>query len=229
MTSLELRVSEVTPKQTHEWLEKKHYAHAIPLIQHAFALWHKGRMVGVCTMGPPPRVMNMGASIFDKQIEIPTFELNRLVTNDDLPANSLSFFVARCIRMMPKPSVIVSYADANQGHHGYIYQATSWLYAGETLREPRYINTQNGKVLHPRTVYSMFGTRDIERMPSHIEIVKEDKPKHRYFKLNGTKRQRKRMMKHFKYEHQPYPKGENQNYVPGQMSSTTASFDGWFD
>ena len=229
MTSRELVVCEVEPWTTHEWLRKKHYAHAIPLIQFSFGLYYKGRMVGVCTMGPPPRVMNMGHSIFNGQLEIPTYELNRLVTNDNLPDNSLSYFVSRCLRMMPKPSVIVSYADANQGHHGFIYQATSWLYAGETLREPRYINSQNGAVLHPRTVYSMFGTRDIKRMPSHISIIKEDKPKHRYFKLNGTARQRKRMFKHFKYEHQSYPKGENTNYVPGQMDATTQSFAGWFD
>lgn len=228
MASSELVVSEVEPWTTHEWLKKKHYAQAVPLIQFSFGLYHNGRMVGACTIGPPPRVMNMGASIFNNEIEIPTYELNRLVTNDNLPPNSLSFFVAQCIKRLPKPCVVVSYADGNMGHHGYIYQATSWIYAGETLREPRYINTQNGKVLHPRTVYSMFGTRDIDRMPPHITIVKEEKSKHRYFKLHGTKRQRKRMLKHFKYEHQPYPKGENTNYVPGQMEATTQSFDGWF-
>lgn len=26
--------------------------------------------------------------------------------------------------------ILVSYADSAQGHHGYIYQATNWIYTG---------------------------------------------------------------------------------------------------
>ncbi len=30
--------------------------------------------------------------------------------------------------------IIVSYADTSQNHHGYIYQATNWIYTGLTKK-----------------------------------------------------------------------------------------------
>lgn len=227
MTSLE--VVSIPPKDTHEWLKKRHYAKAVPIIQEAFALYYDDILSGVCTFGPPPRVMNRGKSLFNGEADIATYELNRLVVRDGLPKNTLSQFLSAALKLMPNPCVIVSYADGNMGHHGYIYQATNWLYCGETLREPRYLNKQTGKLLHPRTVYSMFGTRDIERMPSHIEIVKEDNTKHRYVKMMVGKKLRKRLLSHLRYDILPYPKGENKRYETGEIGSTKRSFNAWFD
>ena len=226
MTSIE--VVSVKAEDTHEWLKKRHYAKAVPIIQHSFGLYFDGVLSGVCTFGPP-RVMNRGKSLFNGEADIDTYELNRLVVRDGLPDNTLSQFLSRSLRMLPKPCVIVSYADGNQGHHGYIYQATNWLYCGETLREPRYLNTQTGKKLHPRTVYSMFGTRDVERMPSHIQIIKEENTKHRYVKLMVGKKLRRRLLSHLRYDVLPYPKGENTRYEAGEIASTKRSFGAWFD
>jgi len=49
----------------------------------------------------------------------------------------------------PGIRLVVSFADSTQGHHGGIYQATNWLYAGKTAscvfyRDPK------GKLWHPR-------------------------------------------------------------------------------
>ena len=38
--------------------------------------------------------------------------------------------VGRSLRLLPKPSVVVSYADTAQGHVGYVYQAANFIYTG---------------------------------------------------------------------------------------------------
>ena len=55
------------------------------------------------------------------------YELNRLCTNDDLDKNANSYFISRCFDLLPKPMIIVSYADKSVGHNGYIYQALNFM------------------------------------------------------------------------------------------------------
>ena len=38
--------------------------------------------------------------------------------------------VSKCLKLLPRPMIIVSYSDTRQGHNGYIYQATNWIYTG---------------------------------------------------------------------------------------------------
>jgi hypothetical protein len=66
-----------------------------------------------------------------------------LIVEDNLPKNSLSFFVSSCLkelhRELKEPLCIISYSDPNAGHHGYIYQATNWLYTGESNPKKKYV------------------------------------------------------------------------------------------
>lgn len=62
------------------------------------------------------------------------FELNRLCVSEGLPKNALSWFVGQTFKMLPSPLALVSFADSGQNHHGYIYQATNWIYTGLSTR-----------------------------------------------------------------------------------------------
>ena len=113
-----------------EWLLHKHYAHRIPCISYAFGLYNEElRMVGCCTYGLPAN-RSLAEGAVEQEWADKLYELNRLVVDEGLPRNVLSFFVAQTLKMLPKPLIIVSYADDGQGHHGYIYQATNWAYTG---------------------------------------------------------------------------------------------------
>ena len=57
-------------------------------------------------------------------------------------------------RQSPGLRLVVSYADAGQGHVGTIYQATGWLYLGTS--DQSYLRIA-GQVVHPRTVYDRYG------------------------------------------------------------------------
>lgn len=127
----EFEVRGITYDDTREWLLYKHYAHRMPSISFAYGLYRDNTLVGVCTYGYPATGAIAVGAFGGKYAEF-LFELNRLCVNDDLPLNALSFFVGQTFKLLPKPCILVSYADSGQNHHGYIYQATNWVYTGLT-------------------------------------------------------------------------------------------------
>jgi len=184
-----------------EWFLKKHYAKRIPSISFCFGLY-SDKLEGVCSFGFPPNYnYNDGRCVFN-EYKCLTIELNRLVVNDGLTKNSLSFFVSQCLKMLPKPCCIVSYADQNQGHNGYIYQATNWIYTGVSTPKHQYI-FEDGSIFDIR--------RGIENKGKIIDKIKV-KPTHRYIYFNGSKTDINKMKKKFKMKIMKYPKGENKRY-----------------
>lgn len=203
---LQFTVRQIPSFQTHEWLLKKHYAKRIPQIMYAFGLYDSELVnVGVCTFGFACR------KIQDKYAPVAIFELNRLVLNDN-QKNAASYFVSKCLRLYPvKPCYIVSYADANHGHHGYIYQALNGIYTGESSSEN--IVTVNGKQMHRRSLNAMFGTSSVTKLAESMQVdVEEQVGKHRYFFLLGNKKDKAILSENLQYTVHPYPKGENKRY-----------------
>lgn len=194
--------------QTYDWLLHKHYAKRIPNIEYSFGIYNED-LVGVCTFGTPPRVMNNGESIF-KEYRVKTFELNRLVINEGLDKNVLSFFVSRCLNFLPKPCCVVSYADCTFGHNGYIYQATNWIYTGlNQIHEKEWF--LNGKEVHQRTLSAMGLTSAELKLKSGL-VSGEYTKKHRYFKFLGNKKEVAKMKEDLIYQIELYPKGDNKKY-----------------
>lgn len=204
--------------QCKEWLLYKHYAKRIPSIEYCFGIYDSDLLVWVCTFGPPPRVMNNGECVFTTY-RVKTLELNRLVINEGLGDNVLSYFVATCLKMLPKPCCVVSYADKDFGHNGYIYQATNWVYAGLNNVHQRKI-MYNGKEIHPRTACSLGFTNITEWAKNDENVELGDYMfKHRYFYFLGNKREVLKMKKEFIYEIKPYPKGNNTRYNAGYRTT----------
>ena len=97
---------------------------------------------------------------------------------------------------------LVSYADSNYNHHGYVYQATNWLYTGESNTKYRY-------------TFEDGSTFDIHRgIDKKGKVVSKEKikPTLRYIFIHAGKRQRQKLIKDMKWELLPYPKGVNVNY-----------------
>jgi len=198
--------------EVREWLLFKHYAHRIPSISFAFGLYNKElRMVGVCTYGVPASPSLVSGAISEEYAD-KFFELNRLVVDDGLPRNTLSFFVATTLKMLPRPMVVVSYADSEQGHHGYIYQATNWLYTGMTKPHSEYsVDGEQNK--HSRHLLDEYGGINEAKAKGVKMSVGQRSIKYRYFQFLGDKRQRRDMLRKFKYEIlNEYPKGDNKRY-----------------
>ena len=202
-----------------EWFLKKHYARRIPPIEFCFGLYDQDILVGVCSYGTP--VSSVLRELF---ASYKLYELNRLVVSDGLPKNSLSYFVSKTIDFIPKPSVLVSYADTSQNHNGYIYQATNWIYTGLSAKFMDYM-VKGMEHLHGASVFDL--SRGQENRVEWLRekygdklYMKERPRKHRYFYFVGDKRDKKKMMKELPYQIQPYPKGENKRYDASYQPTT---------
>ena len=187
-----------------EWILRKHYSHKLPAVSMAFAIYKKNHPVGICTFGSPANMNLNDLGGFR------TLELNRLVVEDGCKKNITSYFLGSILRQIQGPIIIISYADRNQGHIGYIYQATNWTYTGQSERAVVY--EKNGTVLHSKTFFDMFGTNKKEKAGELGYKIIKTMPKHRYFYFIGTKTQKKQMAKSIPFKMQPYPKGESKRY-----------------
>ena len=190
------QVKSIDTYLTKEWLLKKHYAKRIPSISYSFGLFENNIMVGIMTIGKPAsNALCIGVCGIEYSKYV--FELNRLCVNDGLEKNVLSYFLSNSFKLIKDNLIIISYADTSQGHHGYIYQATNWIYTGKT-KERTDIGFENGK-------HSRHYDKNLDKLHR-----KNRSSKHRYIYFLG--KMKKEFKEKLNYKIEPYPKGENKRY-----------------
>lgn len=164
-------------------VEREHYLHRKPPVSHAFGLYEVDALVGVCIFGVPGS-RDVQKSVCPAAPDL-ALELNRLWVHDRMPRNTESWFVARCLALLP-PRIVFSYADTRQGHAGYIYRALNFAYAGWTdmdRKTPRFDYIVPGK--HSREAFRSGQGAQAEKV--------RRKPKHRYWITTGDRRARRRL------------------------------------
>lgn len=208
MTCEAIHVLPIQAREAEPWLLKKHYARRVPSIAHAFGLYRENILCGVVTYGiPANNNLNIVAGF-------PCLELNRLCVEDAAPKNSASLLVGRSLKIIPSPTVVVSYADRDQGHVGYIYQATNWLYTGLGAGDVEF--EKDGKRSHRKALFNIFGTGSREVLENNGYAAVPVSAKHRYIYLVGSRRQKKEMAAALPWTSLPYPKGETTRYDAGE-------------
>jgi hypothetical protein len=199
------KVKKIDTLQSKEWLLKKHYAKRLCSISYCFGLFDVNNLlIGICTFGSPPsRALCIGICGIENSHKVN--ELNRLCVNEGLEKNVLSFFVSKCLDLLPDDLIIVSYADTSQGHHGYIYQATNWIYTGLSAKRTERYDIKNPNK-HSKSVTE-------NKNNNYKDLAIRERPqKHRYVFFTGNKRQVKLLKLQLKYKQEKYPKGENKRY-----------------
>ena len=165
---------------------------------------HQGDLRGCVSFGVPA-THAARSSWFGADLASEVYELTRLAICDELKA---SWFVARALeywlRYRERASLgavkaLISYADTREGHHGGVYQAMSWIYCGTTEPTTGFIDA-DGRPVHRRRNGQNMVYDDLQRIRTS--------PKHRYVKILGSSRQRRRMRKALCYEVMTYPKTE---------------------
>ena len=196
-----------------EWIIKKHYAHRIPPVEYSFGLYDRNNiLIGITTYGTP---LSSGLrDIFSNEFKV--IELNRLCINDDSENNCLSFLVSYSLRLLPKPICVVSYADTAHGHHGYIYQATNFIYTGLSAKRTDW-KIKGLEHLHGATISDLSRGKEnrsewMKEKYGEDFYLEERSRKHRYFYFLGNKKQVINMKQKFPYKIVPYPKGDNKRY-----------------
>jgi len=198
-----VKVLPINTFEVEPWLLEKHYAKRMCPISFAFGLYDDEQLVGVVTYGVPASpFLCMGVCGIDNKDKV--LELNRLCLNDGVK-NGASFLVSKSLQMLPKPTIVVSYADTAMGHVGYIYQASNFLFTG-TTKERTDMAGEDGK--HSRHNLGNSENR-INRSA-----------KHRYVFFVGNKFQKSSLLEQLNYPVMPYPKGDSQRYDSGATVKT---------
>ena len=186
----EYEVVQIPYSATKDWILNIHYAKRMPSISFAYGLYRYDEMVGMVSYGTPASPF-LCKGICGQEHKKSVIELNRLVLKDNLP-NEASFLVSRSLKLLPKPKVVVSYADTAQDHAGIIYQACNFLFTGTTK---------------PRT--DMAGSEG-KHSRHHLGDRKNRinrSAKHRYVYFIGSKKDKKTLRNALKYTIEDnYPK-----------------------
>jgi len=166
-----IKLITATPEQIRYSCMFLHYAKTIPSVQVAFACYEDDDFVGVvCFGGGANNNLSKKYGLVQGQL----MELVRVALGKHEAPTSK--FVALSIRLLkkrkPLVKLLVSYADTKQGHKGIIYQATNWLYMGQSFAESA-IDPETGEIKHTRSLHSKYGSiKGFKRV--------KDKPKHIY-------------------------------------------------
>lgn len=198
-----------------EWLLNKHYLKRWTSFTYSFGLFEEDILVGILTFGNAIP-LTMKKSLFGEKYMDLVYELNRLCTNDNLDKNANSYFISEAFKLLPKPLIIVSYADKSVGHNGYIYQATNFMYTGESHTQMDW-KLKGKEHLHSRTLMDEFAFEKDrvkklkEKYGDDLYQVKRE-AKHRYVYILSDKTTKKHIMKNSRFNLNQYPKGDNTKY-----------------
>lgn len=202
---MERKIEQITHELALEFIMPKHYAGRKPQVTKAFGWYEDDRLVAVCTFGKPasPQLCD---GICGKEFSSSVYELNRLVRVEDFDGQ-LSQFISGCLRELKKENwIVVSYADSGMTHHGYIYQATNFIYTGCTKqRTDRYVEGKHSR-------HADFDN------PKGIRQVRTAKHRYVYF-CTSDKKLKRQWREALNYPILPYPKGDNENYELGRVYS----------
>jgi len=219
-----LYVKEITKSMAKKMVVKYHYSHlwtkcsvALGLFhdtgkQHSFFSGNTEELIGVCVYGDPIG-RHSGGSISESLDRKQVLELTRLYVHDGYGSNIESWFISQTFKWLRKNfssiEALISYADPKEGHAGTIYQATNWIYQGNSIRPN---DTYSFKLkpdddwIHGRTLANTYRTNDIEKLKKkigHTFWYRVEPLKHRYVYLLKNRR---KLIKNLKHPIKPYPK-----------------------
>ena len=153
-TPKELTVKKISNNYANEYVLKHHYLQRKVYVAKnvSYGLFADENCVGVCMFGYPVWKEYPGLVPPMEGAEVP--ELLRLCTIANLPKNSESYFVSRCLKMMKKdwfeetgkkPKAITSLCDLAFGFNGSIYKATNFELLRITKGRPTNPGKSHGK------------------------------------------------------------------------------------
>ena len=211
---------------------KHHYSHKWSMCRYALGIFYKTdnqhsffdekeeKLAGVAIYGYPVGRLAT-TSISDELKPKEVLELTRLFIFDEYGKNTESISLSKTFKWLQKNTdikALISYSDPEQRHLGIIYQATNWIYQGNSIRHMGNYGIaleEDGKFMHSRTVSATYGSHNVEHLKKKIGHTfwrKEEPEKHRYIYFLCGKKDKKKMMKSLKHPPLPYPKNAD-DYV----------------
>lgn len=178
-----LKIDYATYEATKYACENWHYSGVVPVGKLVkIGAWENNKFIGVVVFGRGAN--NNMLKPFNLEAN-EGCELVRIALCSHIAPVSKILSIA--IKFLKKTNsgikLIVSYADADQGHYGGIYQATNWTYTGLMNAGSMGAFIVNGKKLHPKSVHSKGVKQSLKEVQKHLDKNATKfftKGKHRY-------------------------------------------------
>ncbi len=208
-----LEIKKVSLYQANLFYQAHHYLRGCSNSAMAYAVYRPGESkIIACVAFQTPVSENVRCSVFGSEYKKNVAELGRLAI---CPAVNLqaSSFMSRVIKAYVNDRqrkglspiyALISFADTVQGHHGGVYQAMSWTYTGQSLSYSTLYTDTTGRRRHRRQ-----NGANITAEQAKIKgwtVSNEKGLKHRYIKLLGSKRHKRRMRRMLRLKTLDYPK-----------------------
>lgn len=199
-----ITLKRATPEAVRYACLNYHYAKAVPAAYNAYNVYNEhSEWCGVIIFGggaTPNIAKPFGMATGE------VMELVRVALNGKQPCTSEC--VGAALRQLhkdePQVKLIVSFADCDQDHFGTIYQATNWIYLGDTGVNERGAFIIHGKKIHPKTVHSRGWVQSISWLREHVDPNATEfitKGKRKYIWVYN-----KKLRKEWQKKALPYPK-----------------------
>ena len=200
-------IEEIPYQTAMEIVIEKHYLHRKCPCSKAYGLIKNdtGEIKGVITYGVSCSSTLLKGICGEEEMHN-VYELNRLWVSDDVEKNGESFLISNTIKRLDK-EIIVSFADSSQGHVGYVYQATNFLYCGLSakFRDPKVRGLENQH--HATYAHGLTMEQVKEKYGAENVYYVERPRKHRYIIFNAPPKRKKELLGKLKYKVREYPKG----------------------
>ena len=204
----QLTVERIDCKTARGFIASFHYSKTMPdSTRFVYGLYYNELLCGVCAFGMGCG-KNQYTAIYPDCQNGEYIELTRLWLEDSLGRNSESYFISKCIKMLPNEiKFIISFSDEKQGHFGYIYQATNFLYLGKN-GWGKMLVAEDGIEKHPRLLgiyrkrhpeYRGYTNDELMNLLNYKYIEGGKKFRYVYFKD-------KKLQKQLGIKSLPYPK-----------------------
>ena len=196
MKKADYQVKEITRKEAGNYFLYGHYLKKWPRISFLFGLFRNGTLVGAISYGTPSSPAAR-ASVAGHCNSSMVLELNRLFLENNLK-NEASFLISRSIKLLPKPRIIISYADNDQGHEGTIYKAANFRKGGQSEGYHYDWVVEGKEHLHQSTLFREFRhsktkLEDMKKKYGDLLTRKKRSPKSRFYLIHCAPRDKKRI------------------------------------
>ena len=218
----DMTVGPVEQIDVREFCRRWHYTNTGGNMTWNYGLYDGDVLVGVVSYNLPTR--EACGSVFGEQHLERVAHMGRLVCADEAPRNSESRLIAGSLTHLSDDKGfwgVLTYAAQDEGHIGYVYQATNAIYTG-TGGDSSYWVDQDGK----RRGTKQGTAANARRMAKSQGWIKHPSlPKHRYVYILGTPAERRARRKLLKLPSLPYPKSPGVS-APGLPHPTPSSETG---
>jgi hypothetical protein len=200
----EMTVGHVSVADVNEFARRWHYSHGGGSALWRYGLFDGFTLVGVVAYNLPSR--EACGVVFGPEFAASVVHMGRLVCADDAPRNTESRLIGESLKMLakdrPDTRAVLTYAAQDQGHLGYVYQATNAIYTGVGGRYQTYTSA-DGTHISTKGKSSPEGRT---KLLAAGGAVARALPRHRYVYLLGNKTERKESRRLLKLPVLPYPK-----------------------